>query len=532
MTRGQLDNWTVTVVVKNGGGSEVAVDSSADSTGISFGMGTFWQINRPATLSGGGWILSGGEIDSLIYVIEKTGDGKTGLCDIHAVVRGTEINTNRSVEDDTQIGGWATVLIEDPASIRIVHVKNLAMNTPYVNTGQNFSIRVTIENTGEDGVHNMQVFLNSDGVSIFPPSTDFPSLKGGESLSIELPGRADDAPNPHEVFTAQVEAYSDNTNSLLINDSSIEDTTRATIQFPSVLLFEGVVTSVSSVVGGQVDPWTVKVALRNSGQAAVILDTPHADDLSFWVGGIMQSDYKVNPPASLTSGYLTLNGGQRDTLVYTVITTGRLGGTVQIRALITGKDKNIGTQLSVNHSAIVIVQAERAFRIISTYIETHNKTIAGDGYVNTDQNFQVVAVVENGLGETLHDIWLTLISNGTSLSGPLTKLISSLKPTEWGLVVFDINADETENILGETFTASIADATLGQSGLDAPVGPALDSTAIVIIQKPALLSLSLELSNSKGLFSTGQIFTLKAHLNYKGAGMSKVDSTGRVRISL
>ncbi len=531
VTRGQEEDWTATVIVKNIGGSTVAVDSSADSTFISFALGSLWEVNRPATFHGGDWILSGGEIDSLIYGIEKTGDGEIGSCDIHAVVRGVENNTGRSVEGNTTSGGWVTVLIENPASIRIVQVENLAMNAPYVNTGQDFTIRVTVENSGGDGIHNLQVFMTSDGLSIFPPSIVLQSLAGGETEDLELSGRADYSPNISEIFTAQVEAYSDNTNNLLVDENSGDNTTTAVVQNPANLTVEGVVTSTDIVVGGQVDPWTVKVGLRNTGQAAVALDNPQAEDLSFWVENLFQSDYKVTPPSVLKGGGLVLTGGQRDTLIYTIHTTGRLGGTAEIRAEIDGKDQNTEAGLNGVGTANISIQAERDFRIISTNIQTTHMTVAGDGYVNTGQDFQVIVRVENGLGETLNDIWVSLESDGASLSNPLSEVIPSLSPTEWGLLVFNVSAAGTENITGERFTASITDAIRMQSGLDAPVGPSLDSTATVIIQKPAVLEMVLELSNPDGLVSTNQVYTLKAHLDYTETGMGEVDS-GQVQISL
>ncbi|MBN2030455.1 hypothetical protein JW824_09440 [bacterium] len=532
VTRGQEEDWTVTVIVKNIGGSTVSVDSSADSTFISFGLGSLWEVDRPATFHGGGdWILSGGEIDSLVYGIEKTGDGEIGSCNIHAVVRGVENNTGRVVEGNTVSGGWVTVLIENPASIRIVQVENLAMNAPYVNTGQNFTIRVMVENSGGDGIYNLQVFMTSDGLSIFPPSIILQSLEGGETEALELSGRADYSPNAGEIFTAQVEAYADNTDNLLVDENSGDNTTTAVVQNPAHLVVEGVVTSTDIVVGGQVDPWTVKVGLRNTGQAAVALNNPQAEDLSFWVVNLFQSDYKVTPPSALKGGGLVLIGGRRDTLIYTIHTTGRLGGTAEIRAEIGGKDHNTAANLSGMGTASISVQAERDFRIISTNIETRNMTVAGDGYVNTGQDFQVIVQVENGLGETLKDIEVSLDSDGLSLSSPLLEVIPSLSPTEWGLVIFDVSASGIENMAGERFTASITDATLGQSGLDAPIGPSLDSTATVIIQRPAVLALNLELSNPDGLVSTNQIYTLKAYLDYTAAGMGEVDS-GQVQISV
>ena len=530
ITRGQEEDWTVTMTVRNAGGSEVTVDSSAASTTVSFSLGTGWQMGRPSAFHGGGWVLSAGETDSLIYTVRRTGDGQAGSCNVHGRIGGVEDNTGRSVADDTQGGGWAEVLVENPAALRVMNVENLAMNAPRVNTGQSFSLRVTVMNDGGDGVHDAQVQLRSDGISNFPFSTSLPAISGGETKSVEISGEASFILDALEVLTADVEGYADNTNRLLLSTGAVDDTARVVIQNPAILLVDRVAASVSRVVGGQTDPWTVRVAVVNDGQAALVLNTPQAGDITFWVGGILQSDYQVTPPTSLRGGGLTLAGGAEDTLVYTVTSTGRLGGTVQVRAQIDGEDKNTAGSLSDEGTTSVVVQSEPAFRIISTRIATRNRTAAGDGYVNTGQGFGVVVVVENGLGATVRDVRVRLESDGASLASPVTGLISRLTPFTWDSVQFAITADGAENLSGETFTATITQATMGGSGLPVPVGPALDSTAAAIIQSPASLSLSLALSNPAGYFSAGQIFALRATLVNEGTG--GVDGLGRVRVDL
>ena len=532
VTKGQEENWTVTVVINNSGGSEVTLDSSAASTGISLSLeGAGWQIIRPDSLIGGGWTLSEKETDYLVYTFERTGDVGPGTCLIHASVAGVENNTGRPVSYASQAGEEATVLIEDPAHLLILKVENLAPNAPYINTGQNFSIRVTVENSGGDGIHDGLVHLLSDGLSVFPPTpSSLNSMSGGEIKTIELAGIANGMPNNQEIFTARAEGKADNTERLILNEISINDTTKAVIQYPANLFVEGIFTSVSEAIGGQVDPWTIKVAVINLGQASIALDPPVADDISFWTEGLFQSDYKVLPPASLMGGGVTLSGGAKDTLVYRVTATGRLGGTVEVRALIKGKDKNVENILTGTGTTSINILAERAFRIISTRIHTLNRTDAGNGYVNTGQNFQVVVVVENGLGESVENVEVKLESNGGSLFNPDTGVIPRLTLASWDSVKFNVQANLVENLTGETFTAILMGATLENSGLSAPLGAALDSTAFAIIQSPAHLYLTLELSNPQGLFSTNQKFNLKVLLHNIGSG--EVDHSGRVRVEL
>ena len=531
VTRGQEEDWRVTVTVSNIGGSSVTLDSSRTETYVAFNRGAGWRIARPDSLNGGGWILSGGETDYLVYTIQRTGDGATGTATISAKVEGIENNTGEAVFYSTQGGQEGNVLLEDPAYLRIVQVENLAPNAPYVNTGQDFSVRVTVENAGGDGIHDVQVLLLSDGLSVFPPlPVSINSLSGGEIKSVDFAGSANSIPNPMEVFTGRVEGRSDNTDSFITNDITLNDTTKAVIQYPANLLVESVTTSASSVVGGQVDPWTVKVAVRNTGHAVVIFDLPNAEDLSFWNGGLYQADYKVRPPVSLMRGGLNLPGGTRDTLIYSVITTGRLGGEVEVRAQVNGRDKNTSDDLTGGGMATVDVLSEQAFRIISTQVITPNKTDAGNGYVNREQAFQIAVVVENGLGETVKNVRVRLNSDGGSLSGSVNKTISRLTPAKWDTVKYDVQASPYENFSGEKFAATITQATLENTGLPAPVGTALDSIAVVVIQRPADLALVLNLNTPSGQVSTNQKFKLTAILVNNGTG--EVDNSGRVRIVL
>ncbi len=530
VTRGQDVNWTVSVVVNNVGESDVLVDSTAADTTLSFTIGTGWQIGRPLEFAGGGWFLSGGETDTLIYTVETTGDGEAGVCTINASVTGTEVNTGRSLADNTSDGGWGEVLIENPASLSVFQVENLALNSPYVDTNQNFPIKVTLVNTGGDGIHNVEVNLSSNGSSTFPPLTLLNSIAGGDTESVEIFITASYGINPSEVFTATAEGYADNTNIHLLSSNPIDDTTKAVIQSPASLVVQKVIASRSEVLGGQVDPWTVKVAIQNNGQATLLLDTPTPDDLNFYINNTLQSDYKVEAPTSLKEGGLTLPGGAIDTLVYTVTKTGLLGGSARVQASIRGKDKNTNNLLSDTDSTTVIIQANPSFRIISTHIATLNKTEAGNGYVNTGQEFRVIVFVENGLGETVKDVYITLNNDGGSSIDESTLFIPSLTPSQWDSVEFQVTADTKENLSGETFTATLTRANLESSGNPAPIGPALDSTTIAFIQSPAYLSLSLELSNPSGLFSANQTFTLKVLLNNYGTG--EVDTSGRISITL
>lgn len=527
VTEGQIEDWTVIVYLTNRGGTPAVVDSARTNTYISFSIGEGWVIQRPLGFSNGGWILSGGQTDSLIYIIEMTGRNARGDCEIHATVTATELHTGRVVIVTTQKAGKGMIRIEAPGLLQIRSFDVIAPNPPYVNIGQIFKLRLVLDNEGEDAFFDVQAMLNSDGGSIFldAPIKNIHFLSGGSEAVLEYEVQASSIPIEGEQFTISVTGYAENTKSL----KELGTKTTVFIQRPCNLVVEKLIPSLSIVTGGQKDPWYVKVVVRNSGEAGLVFNTPRSEDLKFWNAGIFQTDYYVIPPKELTRGGLILQEGERDTLIYTVTSTGSMGGVTEIEAEIVAKDQNSLEELVDTGTGSVFVRSERAFRIISTQIDAPHKTEAGNGYVNIGQVFHVLVIIENGIGQRLQNIQVKLETNGKSkIENPILTL-PQLKPSEWDSLYFSVKADSGET-LSEIFTARIVEARFAGSGLLAPVGTALDSVAQAIIQTPPLLFLQVDGDSLGGLVSTGQIFTVRAKLLNTGSG--DVRGYGGVRIEL
>jgi hypothetical protein len=511
--------WTASVILTNTGGADVLIDSAGVKTYITFSSGTGWSVKRPVSLGNRGWVLSGGATDSLLFDVRTTASNQTGTCVINAAVGGIERNTGRALTADTQNGGSASVLVESAALMRIRDMQIVAPYAPYLDVGQEFSVRVILENAGGDGLHNVSVDLITDGgssiletvpvIESFPGRTVIPS---GSLKTLVFPVQAGGAADPREIFTVRVAGRTDNTEDEI---PVMEDTASVVIQNSASLFIPKVNTTSTLLVGGQKDPWQVKVTVRNLGQAGLVLTAPKAEDLSFWINDLVQVDYSVTPPTALKRGGLFLAGGAVDTLVYTVTTTGNLGGSVQIRVKIKGQDQNTQQAVSFDNTATVTVQSVKAFRIISTQVLTLNRTDAGNGYVNTGQEFQVLVIVENGISQTVRDVSIRLKTSGRSLLVNSTAAVNLLKPTQSDSVYFWIHADTAANP-SEILTSHITSAILETSGQAAPVGTAIDSTAQVILQTPAFLSLAVETTNPAALYSTGQTFQAKARLLNRG----------------
>lgn len=530
VTRGQEENWSVSVVVTNQGQSAVWMDSASAVTFLDFSIGTeaTWEVVRPPLWSGGDWIVEGGATDTLKYIIDRTTDLNSGLCSVDAYIEGIEINTGRRLSENTLDGGSAVVRIEEPASLRILSVENLAPNAPYVNRDQSFSLRVQLRNPGGDAVLSASLAIGQLH-SFFPSSRSVGKVSGGETQNIEIPGTAASMEDLDDTFTIHASGTAENTGTTVNDQNPADNTARAVTQIPAFLEILNVTPSTAQLIGGQTDPWTVSVVLRNSGQAAIDLDPPKADSLTFWVGGLQQEDYNVIAPSALSKrGDLSLPGGEIDTLVFRVNTTGTYGGQVGVLASIGGKDRNDLRPLQDTGNAAVNVETEEAFRIIQTQIDAVNVTDAKNGFVNTNQEFDVLVILENGLGNTIRNIDIHLGSNGQSYIADTTAFIGILSPSQKDTVWFDVQAAASENLSGEVFTAVIASAKRDNLTDDAPIGAAFDSTATAIIQTRAELALELSLDPPTGQVSVNQAFTVRAELIKTGSSPLKND--GRVTI--
>jgi len=493
-----------------------------------------WQIDRPSALTAGGWILSGDKTDTLVYIIKESSTGSAGSYSIQGSVSGTETNTGRILTDQTSGARGTVITLENQASLDIIGVENLAPNAPYVNINQDFKINVTLENSGGDEVNEITLTLNSNGASdIVPVIKEVEQLTGGISHLADFSINAFSTPTgpTGEIFYAQVSGYADNTN-LFIEKGGSNDTTWAIIQNPANLQVIGVITSEDTVREGQGDLWKVKVIVKNIGGATVVLNPPKSDNVSFIYDGIPFKNYSINAPTSLSiRGDLILPGGEVDTLIYEIRYTGGGGWNeaTEVKATIEGLDKNDGTALIHSNSSTIIVIPDPNLRIIETKIRTVNMKGLEDGYVNTNQSFEVVAVIENGLGKTVNDIRVLLYTSGQSEILDNVEEIPVLTSTaRIDSVIFPVRAYTEEVSGGETFFSTITQAKV--DGADYPSGTSLDSSALVIIQLPAELSIQLESDPANGIVSKNKEFTLMASL--ENHGTAAIDNSGIIRLLL
>jgi len=166
---GQVEEWDIKVVVADTGQADVKLNkpTSEDIKIEVNGEEETYGIIPPNTLQGGGLILIGGAVDTLIYQVKTTGD-RSGLANFVVDLIGSDVN------DQNQLPGSLTIqdTILTSASVSLVSTEAICLNYDYeneklglVNKGQQFQIEVEVENKGRVKIDSVVIKLNTKGNS-------------------------------------------------------------------------------------------------------------------------------------------------------------------------------------------------------------------------------------------------------------------------------------------------------------------------------------------------------------------------------
>ncbi len=524
VTAGQTAPWDVRAVLHNSGTAGVNVDLAAshiDFNGLKM---------AGATLVGGGSTLSGGATDSLLFQVTQT--GVAGSPRIDATVPWIEPNTSHVDSSRTTVSGFGHVTVQTPPVLRITTTSTVAANTPNVNTNQNFSVAVQVQNTGQADARDVALGMTSNGSSAIPVIPSIPSIPGGQTVPVSLPVTASGTA-ASELFTTRLNGATDvnsGQNDLATLATALDSTTTAVIQTPAGLDITTVRASQASVTQGQSNAWSVTVALHNTGGADVDLTPPAASNLSFMIaGGGTQIDYVVQPPTTFGSGApgWRLAGGAVDSLVYTIASTGSEVGTLNIDASEAGTDRNQPTlPVSDTGTTSVSVQPVAGLSIASTVgVGTVNHANANRDTVNTNFAYEIDVTVQN-TGETVDSVLVDLQSDDHASSiQRASDIRQSIDANASHEFVFRITAPGTPDAL-ETFTASILPGVKSHnSGQPVTPQPPVDNLHVVVTEGPANLVATLGISappGAKGGFvSPSQVFTIAGKVTNTGdAGLA------------
>ncbi len=536
VTRNQTQPWFVDMSVKNLGESDVRIDfSDTSQTRIDLSSPNGYQIKYPSAFVGGGNVLREDETRTLRFEVSKTG-GDLGANTITGKIRGVELNSG---DPRSHNGGNASVKVETAASLRMSNVawrSDSAPNLPNVNLNQAFQVQVVVENLGQEHADSVRVRLQSDGNSVIAPAERFilGGVSGGLFNSVTFNVTASGAENARENFTAEiVSAKARNTGGNVAIENPQDDSEFVIVQRPAGLYIASVSPSKPQVPGSDNRPWYIYVVVQDTGGAAVVLNPPAREDFTIKINEEVQSDYVIEAPSGLLhKGGLLLNGGEVDTLVYTVASTGDRGGVASLEAALDWKDQNtnqtglatMNGQISVTTTATVQIKQTTLKDVYNSFNGTNV------GLVNIEQNFAIEVLIENrSLVEDVENVVVELTSDGNSQIPNAQQTIARIPQREQATLRFAIAAADvpTAGNVQETFTARIVEATASRSGGPADILNSADPTDEIRIQLPA--QLTLDMTSSFDNLTTNQLFEVTALVTNR-ENSAEVDEQGEVTL--
>jgi hypothetical protein len=135
--------------------------------------------------------------------------------------------------DKQDLDAEIEIIAAQPRAVQITSVVNEALNSPYVNTGQEFSISGTIVNLSAETLMGPFVLeLTSDGQSVTPPPMTLDSIY--DNLQIEFPVTAATEPSAVEIFTLRFTEVPDG----IQVHPPIDNSAAAVIQIPAKVGFD------------------------------------------------------------------------------------------------------------------------------------------------------------------------------------------------------------------------------------------------------------------------------------------------------
>ncbi|MCI0698927.1 hypothetical protein L0337_43865 [candidate division KSB1 bacterium] len=520
VTQGQTQPWKVTMRIKNDGESRVEVILNGDSTRTSLASAGHQVLPPSDTV-----IIPGDSAKTLDFTVIQTNPATSAarVDTIHGQVYAWEINSGIRYFDDTADSGKILITLQPKANVQIDGAELAEVfNGNTVNVGQQFKVRVKVRQTvaGAEKVDSVRVQLSASGQGIVDiPETIRTLTDLTQWLDFEVTANSAGSILFEAGITAAFSANTkDNTVQFATNQASVP----ANIQQPGELQIGSITTSVSNVRFGRTVPWSISVPIENIGEGTLIIDSSR---VTVTIGNAPQNDYKINSPI----GTITLAGGQTKTLQYTVTQTGYTGGTATLTAILSVLDKNSNTTSQVSGTGTITVVSSALVKILRTdFPGTINRMPESQiALVDTKQVFSIEVTVENTGLEVVDTAYVSLTHSGNStLLNSRAKAIKMATNGGTAKAIFKVRAGGAANT--ETFVAHLDSAVTQQGGASAAVGVAVDSTAVVRIELPAKLQMSLSTNVPNDVLTTSQTFTLRAVV--KNLGQAQTDSSGMLEI--
>jgi len=328
-----------------------------------------FTITPPASFQGGA-VLSGGEVDTLVFnVTDAAGPMTAGNMTLQGHVEVEDQNTQLPIEADADLGG--SLSVQTPATIDVLAVTP-SQPTATQNMTRTFQVRAAVRNAGQSAV-SLQLVNPSSFLTFSPPAgwiaSVRPALAGGGTL---LSGgevdtvivdvtRTGSTSGPASV-NATIAGIEGNSNRAFSQQSPQPGA--VLVQTAGVISVTSVTPSRATITSGASVPWTLTVNVSNTGQSDVDLALGAAVNVTFQ-GAAPAPSFTV--PASLVGGGTVLEGGSSDQIVISVASAGTYAvpGNKLLTVEFDGNELNSSTAKSGSGNGNVLVQTAPTVSYVS-----------------------------------------------------------------------------------------------------------------------------------------------------------------------
>lgn len=498
--------WFIYVAVEDTGGAPMVFDAP-QTDDISFEVNNVpaqpgdFIVQPPSVLKRSGSLkLSGGQRDTLVYTVTRTGPNG-GTARITAQISARDGNNNKPLQQS----GTGSVEITTSATVGITGTTALVNNfnnqgVGLVNTHQQYSIQVRIQNTGVEPVRDISVTLTTSGASTIASNRKVIDLINiGDQEVLTFGVTAPGSPNiSGELFTARIDsAFSVNSGKKANILAPADPTERVITQLPAQLsLFAATIPADGALSFNQEFQVTARVqnvagaaAVDNSGELTLtqipdgyVRKNPSAEPLT--------RTFQVDSTVSWT---FLAPGTQRPPADF-VITVSRAP-----------------IDLNANMAAAVAKRSDSArvetlpITLSVTDFVVTSPDGARDRVVSTQQIFTVTATVTHS--SNLTDVQATIIlppGYALRFAGTETKSVQG------GTVSWEVQAPNSQTGTDDLLSVRAFGRTANQTTVQDTRSLTVTTVSQAIVQFSA--QITSPPGASSGSLARGQEFTLTASL--------------------
>lgn len=178
VTQSMGRDFIVRALVQNTGTSDMTLNLTDTNTDVTFTPSAGWIAVPRSVLGHGGNVLTGGEIDTVLFDVTTSGS-TTGTAQVNTTYRATETNTGRVVTGSTS--NSAQIDVQSPGAIVVTSVV-ASRATITSAAGVAWTLTVSLQNTGQSDVNlnlGNAIGLTFQDATVQPAPLTRPSVLAG-----------------------------------------------------------------------------------------------------------------------------------------------------------------------------------------------------------------------------------------------------------------------------------------------------------------------------------------------------------------